>query len=96
MALTVPVRFRQQVASGERRFYLNLQADLTLTLNGSSVQRAGLERAIDTTTNNDKNAQIIICSDEKVSPAELSSLVEQVKGTGFKFTVVSPADPTSD
>src|SRR6478672_3913575 len=96
VALTVPVRFRQQVASGERRFYLNLQADLTLTLNGSSVQRAGLERAIDTTTNNDKNAQIIICSDEKVSPAELSSLVEQVKGTGFKFTVVSPADPTSD
>ena len=96
VALTVPVRFRQQVASGERRFYLNLQADLTLTLNGSSVQRAGLERAIYTTTNNDKNAQIIICSDEKVSPAELSSLVEQVKGTGFKFTVVSPADPTSD
>ena len=34
VTLTVPVRFRQQVASGERRFYLNLQADLTLTLNG--------------------------------------------------------------
>ena len=35
VALTVPVRFRQQVASGERRFYLNLQADLTLTLNSA-------------------------------------------------------------
>lgn len=77
-------------------FYLNLQADLTLTLNGSPVQRAGLERAIGTTTNNDKNAQIIICSDENVSPAELTRLVEQVKGAGLKFTVVSPMDPTSD
>ena len=96
VTLTVPVRFRQQVASGERRFYLNLRADLTLTLNGSPVQRAGLERTIGTTTNNDKNAQITICSDEKVSPAELSALVEQVKGTGLKFTVVSPADPASD
>jgi len=96
VTLTVPVRFRQQVASGERRFYLNLQADLTLTLNGSSVPRAGLERAIGTTTNNDKNAQIIICSDENVSPAELTRLVEQVKGAGLKFTVVSPMDPTSD
>jgi hypothetical protein len=55
-----------------------------------------LERAIGTTTNNDKNAQIIICSDEKVSPVELRSLLEQVKGTGLKFTVASPADPASD
>ena len=96
VTLTVPVRFRQQVASGERRFYLNLQADLTLTLNGSSVQRAGLERAIGAATNNDKNAQIMICSDENVPPAELRSLVEQVKGAGLKVTVASPADPTSD
>jgi TonB family protein len=96
VTLTVPVRFRQQVASGERRFYLNLRSDLTLTLNGSPVQRAGLERAIGTTTNNDKDAQITICSDEKVSPAELGSLVEQVRGTGLKLTLVSPADPTSD
>ena len=96
MALTVPVRFRQQVASGERRFYLHLQADLTLTLNGSSVQRAGLERAIGAATNNDRNVQITICSDENVPPAELRSLVEQVKGAGLKFTVVSPTDPTSD
>ena len=96
VTLTVPVRFRQQVASGERRFYLNLQADLTLTLNGSSVQRAGLERAIGAATNNDRNAQIMICSDENVPPAELRSLVEQVKGAGLKVTVASPADPTSD
>jgi TonB family protein len=41
VTLTVPVRFRQEVAAGERRLYLNLQADLTLTLNGSSVQRTG-------------------------------------------------------
>jgi TonB family protein len=96
VTLTVPVRFRQEVASGERRLYLNLRADLTLTLNGSSVQRTGLERAIGATTNNDKNAQIMICSDENVPPAELRSLVEQVKGAGLKFTVVSPADPNSD
>jgi len=96
VTLTVPVRFRQEVASGERRLYLNLRADLTLTLNGSSVQRTGLERAIGATTNNDKNAQIMICSDENVPPAELRSLVEQVKGAGLKFTVVSPADATSD
>ena len=96
VTLTVPVRFRQQVASGERRLYLNLQADLTLTLNGSSVQRTGLERAIDATTNNDKNVQITMCSDENVPPAELRSLVEQVKGAGLKFTVVSPADSTSN
>jgi biopolymer transport protein ExbD len=90
------VRFRQEVASGERRLYLNLRADLTLTLNGSPVQRTGLERAIGATTNNDKNALIMICSDENVPPAELRSLVEQVKGAGLKFTVVSPADPNSD
>jgi TonB family protein len=96
VTLTVPVRFRQEVASGERRLYLNLRADLTLTLNGSSVQRTGLERAIGAATNNDKNAQIMICSDENVPPAELRSLVEQVKGAGLKFTVVSPADPNSD
>jgi biopolymer transport protein ExbD len=82
VALTVPVRFRQQVASGERRFYLHLQADLTLTLNGSSVQRAGLEGAIGAATNNDRNVQITICSDENVPPAELRSLAEQVKGAG--------------
>jgi TonB family protein len=96
VALTVPVRFRQEVASGERRAYLNLQADLRLTLNGTPVQRAGLERAIAATTNNDKNAQIMICSDENVPAAELSSLVEQVKGAGLKVTVVAPAGPTSD
>jgi len=38
----------------------------------------------------------VICSDENVPPAELSSLVERVKGAGLKFTVVSPADPTPD
>jgi TonB family protein len=96
VTLTVPVRFTQQAASGERRLYLNLQGDLTLTLNGASVQRAGLERAIGAAANNDKNAQIVICSDENVPPAELSSLVERVKGAGLKFTVVSPADPTPD
>jgi hypothetical protein len=38
----------------------------------------------------------MICSDENVPPAELRSLVEQVKGAGLKFTVISPADPNSD
>jgi TonB family protein len=96
VTLTVPVRFKQDDASGERRFYLNLQTDLALTLNGTPVQRAGLVRAIGAATNHDKNAQIIICSDENVPPAEVSGLVEQVKGAGLKFTVVSPAGATSD
>jgi hypothetical protein len=55
-----------------------------------------LERAIGAATNNDKNAQIMICNDENVPPAELRSLVEQLKGAGLKVTVASPADPTSD
>jgi TonB family protein len=98
VTLTVPVRFKQpsQDASGERRVYLNLKADLTLTLNGTSVQRAGLDRAISSTTNNDKKVQIMICSDENVRPQELSGLVEQVKGAGYKFTVVPRADATSE
>jgi TonB family protein len=98
VTLTVPVRFKQpsQDASGERRVYLNLKADLTLTLNGTSVQRAGLDRAISSTTNNDRKVQIMICSDEKVRPEELSGLVEQVKRAGYKFTVVPRADATSD
>jgi TonB family protein len=98
VTLTVPVRFKQpsQDASGERRVYLNLKADLTLTLNGTSVQRASLDRAISSTTNNDKKVQIMICSDENVRPQELSGLVEQVKGAGYKFTVVPRADATSE
>jgi TonB family protein len=98
VTLTVPVRFRQpsQDVSGERRFYLNLKADLTLTLNGTPVQRTGLDRAISSTTNNDKSAQIMICSDENVPAGELSSLVAQVKGAGFKYTIVPRPDPTSD
>jgi TonB family protein len=98
VTLTVPVRFKQpsQDASGERRVYLNLKADLTLTLNGTSVQRAGLDRAISSTTNNDKKVQIMICSDENVRPEELNGLVEQVKGAGYKFTVVPRPDATSE
>jgi TonB family protein len=98
VTLTVPVRFKQpsQDASGERWVYLNLKADLTLTLNGTSVQRAGLDRAISSTTNNDKKVQIMICSDENVRPEELTGLVEQVKGAGYKFTVVPRPDATSE
>jgi TonB family protein len=98
VTLTVPVRFRQpsQDVSGERRFYLNLKADLTLTLNGTPVQRTGLDHAISSTTNNDKSAQIMICRDENVPAGELSSLVAQVKGAGFKYTIVPRPDPTSD
>jgi len=96
VTLTVPVRFKQHDVSGERRVYLNLQADLRLTLNGASIQRAGLVPAIGAATNNDKNAQIIICSDENVAPAEVSALVGQVQGAGLKFTVISPVGTVPD
>jgi len=56
----------------------------------------GGNRAITAATNNDKNARIIICSDENVPPGQVSDLAEQVKAAGFKFTVAPRPDSTSD
>jgi TonB family protein len=96
--LNVPIRFRQHApgAAGDKRLYLNLKSDLTLTLNGAPVKSEGLDRTISSTASNDKSAWIIICSDESVAPEQLSKLAERVKAAGFKFTVVPRPDPESD
>jgi|RhiMetdeSRZDD1v2_1073273.scaffolds.fasta_scaffold344408_1 TonB family protein len=96
VSLSVPIRFRQvpQEAGDEKLRYLNLKADLTLTLDGAAVDGKALDRAINATT--DKNARIIICNDENVPPEQLSNLAEQVKAAGFKFTVSPRPDPKSD
>jgi TonB family protein len=95
VTLNVPIRFRQETqgAVGEKRLYLNLKSDLTLTLDGVPVQSKGLDRTISSTAHNDKNAWIIICSDENVPAEKLSDLAEQVKATGFKFTLVPRLAP---
>jgi TonB family protein len=98
VTLNVPIRFRQesQGAVGEKRLYLNLKSDLTLTLDGVPVPSAGLDRTINATASNDKNVWIVICSDEKVPAEKLSELAEQVKTAGLKFTLVPRPNPASD
>jgi TonB family protein len=98
VSLVVPVRFKQPLpdAADERRLYLNLAADSTLTFDGLPVEKKALGRAIRSAANNDKSVRIVICSAENVPPAELSDLVERVKDTGIKFSVVPQSGPTSD
>jgi TonB family protein len=97
VSLSVPIRFRQapQEADDEKLRYLNLKADLTLTLDGAPVEGKGLDRAINAATA-DKNARIIICSDNNVPPEQLSNLAEQVKAAGVKFTVSPRPNPKAD
>jgi TonB family protein len=98
VTVNVPIRFRQESpgAVGEKRLYLNLKSDLTLTLDGAPVPSAGLNRTINATASNDKNAWIVICSDERVPAEKLNELAEQVKTAGFKFTLVPRPNPASD
>ena len=98
VSLRIPIRFIQtsEGASSERRVYLNLKSDSTLTLDGAPLQANGLDRTINSVTNNDKNVRIIICNDENVPPEQVSNLAEQVKAAGFKFTVAPRPDPDSD
>lgn len=98
VSLVVPVRFKQPLpdAADERRLYLNLAADSTLTLDGVPVEKKALERAVRSAATNDKRARIVICSDENVPPAELSVLIGRVKDTGVKFSVVPQSSPASD
>jgi TonB family protein len=92
VTLTVPIRFRPESpgANDERRLYLNVKSDLTLTLDGVPVQGKELDRTIGMAASNDKNAWIVICGEENVPVEELSNLAEQVKAAGFKFTVLPP------
>jgi TonB family protein len=92
VTIAVPLRFRLNSldATDEKRFYLNMKSDLTLTLDGVPVQGKELDRTISATASNDKNASIIICGDEKVPVEELNNLAEQVKAAGFKSTVLPP------
>lgn len=96
VSLSVPIRFRQapQAADDEKLRYLNLKADLTLTLDGTPVDNKALAGAINSTTG--KSDRIVICGDENVPPDQLSNLAEQVKAAGVKFTVSPRPDPKSD
>jgi TonB family protein len=95
VTLSVPIRFRQesQDAGGEKRLYLNLKSDSTLTLDGVPVPSKGLDRTISSSANNDKNAWVIICGDENVPVEQLNDLAEQMKAAGFKFTLVPRPTP---
>ena len=96
VTLSVPIRFRQVAleADDEKLRYLNLKADLTLTLDGTPVDNKALAGAINSTTG--KSDRIVICGDENVPPEQLSNLAEQVKAAGFKFTVSPRPNPKSD
>lgn len=96
VTLSVPIRFRQVAleADDEKLRYLNLKADLTLTLDGTPVDNKALAGAINSTTG--KSDRIVICGDENVPPDQLSNLAEQVKAAGVKFTVSPRPDPKSD
>ena len=95
VTVSVPIRFRQEAqdAAGEKRLYLNLKSDATLTLDGVPIPSNVLDRAIGASANNDKNALVIICSDENVPVERLNDLAEQVKAAGFKFTLVPRPAP---
>jgi TonB family protein len=94
VTIRVPVRFNlsPQAVEGEKRLHLNLKSDSSLTLDGIAVQSDGLDRAISTSTNSDKNARIFICRDQDVPPERVNDVAEQVKAAGFKFTVVPRPD----
>ena len=96
VTLSVPIRFRQVAleADDEKLRYLNLKADLTLTLDGTPVDNKALAGAINSTTG--KSDRIVICGDENVPPDQLSNLAEQVKAAGVNFTVSPRPDPKSD
>ena len=96
VTLSVPIRFRQVAleADDEKLRYLNLKADLTLTLDGTPVDNKALAGAINSTTG--KSDRIVICGDENVPPDQLSNPAEQVKAAGVKFTVSPRPDPKSD
>jgi TonB family protein len=98
VSLTVPIRFRPYApdAVGEKRFYLNLKSDLTLTLDGAPVQSEALDRVIRSKASNDKSTSIIICADEHVPAAELSRLAERVKAAGFRFALAPRPGAESD
>jgi TonB family protein len=98
VSLAVPMHFRQQAegAAGEKRLYLNLRSDATLTLNGAAIQNDGLDRTLIAMASKDKSAWIFICSDEDVSPEQLGRLAERVKAFGLKFIVVPRPVPESD
>jgi TonB family protein len=98
VTVSVPIRFTQapEGSASEKLLYLTLKSDSTLTLDGAPVQSNGLDRSIGTATSNDKNARIIICSDDNVPAEQVSNLAEQVKAAGFKFTVAPRADSKSD
>jgi TonB family protein len=98
VTLNVPVRFKRASRGddGERLLHLDLRSDSTLMLDGALVQSKELDRAINSATNNDKNARVIICSDENVQPEQLSNLAEHVKAAGFKFTLVPRPTAKSD
>ena len=98
LTLSVPVRFTRASRGdeGERLLHLDLKSDSTLTLDGAPVQSNELERAINSTTSNDKNTRIVICSDETVPPDQLNTLAERVKATGLKFTLATGSKPKSD
>src|SRR5262245_42954851 len=98
ITLRVPVRFKQPLpdAADERRLYLNLAADSTLTLDGAPVEKKALGSAVRSAANNDKSAGVVICSDEDAPPVELGDLVKRVKDTGVKFSVVPQTGPASD
>jgi TonB family protein len=76
VSLVVPVRFKQPLpdAADERRLYLNLAADSTLTLDGLPVEKRALGRAVRSAANNDKSARVVICSDENAPPANSATL----------------------
>jgi TonB family protein len=98
VTITVPIRFRPYApdVGDEKRLYLNLKSDLTLTLDGAPVQSDTLDRTIRSKANNDKSASIIICSDEHVPAAELSHLGERVKAAGFRFALAPRPGAESD
>jgi TonB family protein len=98
MSLTVPIHFKQHApgATSDKRLYLHLKSDMTLTLNGVPIPSERLDREISSTASNDKSAWVLVCSDENVPPEQLSKLAERVKATGFQFTLVPRSTPEAD
>ena len=94
VSLSVPIRFRQapQAADDEKLRYLNLKADLTLTLDGALYRGQG------TGSRDQRGDRRQGYSDHHLQRREraaeqLSNLAEQVKAAGFKFTVSPRPNP---
>jgi TonB family protein len=90
VALVIPIRFNSIAEAGptDKRSYLHVRADRSLTLDGAPVQKESLEKAIDAAAGKDKSTYIGVCGDADIADDELNRLAERLQSAGFRSVVL--------